>query len=373
MFLIASVALGRWKTCRAFEVLAGHRDFMTEEELDAAGALAVDEDQDELMEDLSLEERQERLKKARWNVFLYLGIAAILFGFALFPMPFSADFDDFSKSAEKDVGLVWGLPLDGEDLFDVPMRLTVTASNPPTEPSINIAVYVIQQDDCTDYSLSDKMVEAEDGQSHAYQYQEGSERVLSEGEYDFEFNIDPGQYCLIAQYINATGAKITDGDMSMSVNGKLYPNQFFGGLLGVACLSLSAFAFVGAQRHGAAMRKMLEGEAESTESKVLSEASQARIMAGPAGPPQDGPPGPPPASTDADLSASPAEPVQPDEAAAADALAQPAPQAEAAPAGTEGTYEPAENGYFFRKMPDGSYDQTVYVQNAEGTYEPYQG
>ena len=53
---------------------------MSEEELDAAGALAVDEDQDEVLEELSLEERKERLKKARWNVFLYLGVAAILFG-----------------------------------------------------------------------------------------------------------------------------------------------------------------------------------------------------------------------------------------------------------------------------------------------------
>ena len=93
---------------------------MTEEELDAAGALAVDEDQDEVQEELSLEERKDRLKQARWNVFLYLGIAAILFAFALFPMPFSADYDDFSKSAEKDVGFVWGLPLQGEDMLMFP-------------------------------------------------------------------------------------------------------------------------------------------------------------------------------------------------------------------------------------------------------------
>ena len=39
---------------------------MSEEELDAAGALAVDEDQDELMEEMSIEERKERLKKTRW-------------------------------------------------------------------------------------------------------------------------------------------------------------------------------------------------------------------------------------------------------------------------------------------------------------------
>ena len=164
---------------------------MSEEELDAAGALAVDEDQDELMEEMSIEERKERLKKTRWNVFLYLGIAAILFGFALFPMPFSADWDDFSTSAEKDIGLVWGLPVDGEDLFDVPMRLTVTADNPPTQAAINIAVYVIEQDDCTDFTLSEKMQEAKGGDSHAYQYQEADSRVLAGGTYDFEFNIDP--------------------------------------------------------------------------------------------------------------------------------------------------------------------------------------
>jgi len=41
--------------------------------------------------------------------------------------------------------------------------------------------------------------------------------------------------------------------------------------------------------------------------------------------------------------------------------------------GDEGTYEPAENGYFFRKLPDGSYDQTVYVQDADGSYVPHEG
>ena len=142
---------------RGLEVLGGYGSDMTEEELDAAGALAVDEDQEEQMEEMSIEERKERLKKARWNVFLYLGVAAILFGFALFPMPFSADWDDFSTSAEKDIGLVWGMPVDGEDVFDVPMRLTVTADNPPAQSAINIAVYVIEQDDCTDFTLSEKL------------------------------------------------------------------------------------------------------------------------------------------------------------------------------------------------------------------------
>ena len=343
---------------------------MSEEELDAAGALAVDEDQDELMEEMSIEERKERLKKTRWNVFLYLGIAAILFGFALFPMPFSADWDDFSTSAEKDIGLVWGLPVDGEDLFDVPMRLTVTADNPPTQAAINIAVYVIEQDDCTDFTLSEKMQEAKGGDSHAYQYQEADSRVLAGGTYDFEFNIDPGQYCLIAEYIDGNGDKITSSGSALNVEGKLYPNQFFGGILGVLCLSLSGFAFVGAQKHGTALRKILEGENETTESKVLSEASKARIAAGPGGAPPAGPTGPP--------GAPPAEqtgPAGPPGAPPAVAARAEAPSAEpaAAPSADDGTFEPAENGYFFRKLPDGSYDQTVYVQNAEGAYVPHEG
>ena len=343
---------------------------MSEEELDAAGALAVDEDQDELMEEMSIEERKERLKKTRWNVFLYLGIAAILFGFALFPMPFSADWDDFSTSAEKDIGLVWGLPVDGEDLFDVPMRLTVTADNPPTQAAINIAVYVIEQDDCTDFTLSEKMQEAKGGDSHAYQYQEADSRVLAGGTYDFEFNIDPGQYCLIAEYIDGNGDKITSSGSALNVEGKLYPNQFFGGILGVLCLSLSGFAFVGAQKHGTALRKILEGENETTESMVLSEASKARIAAGPGGAPPAGPTGPPgaPPAEQTGPAGPPGAPpavAAPNEAAAAEPAA--------APSADDGTFEPAENGYFFRKLPDGSYDQTVYVQNAEGAYVPHQG
>lgn len=343
---------------------------MSEEELDAAGALAADEDQDELMEEMSIEERKERLKKSRWNVFLYLGIAAILFGFALFPMPFSADWDDFSTSAEKDIGLVWGLPVDGEDLFDVPMRLTVTADNPPAQAAINIAVYVIEQDDCTDFTLSEKMQEAKGGDSHAYQYQEADSRVLAGGTYDFEFNIDPGQYCLIAEYIDGNGDKITSSGSALNVEGKLYPNQFFGGILGVLCLGLSGFAFLGAQKHGTALRKILEGENETTESKVLSEASKARIAAGPGGAPPSGPTGPPGAPP-----AGQTGPAGPPGAPPAEAAPAESPEVEpaAAPTADEGTFEPAENGYFFRKLPDGSYDQTVYVQNAEGAYVPHEG
>ncbi len=353
---------------------------MTEEEHDAPGALTVDEDQDEHLEELSLDERKERLKKARWNVFLYLGVAAILFGFALFPMPFSADYDGFSKSAEKDLGLVWGVPVDGEDMFDVPMRLTVTATSPPTQSNINIAVYIIEQDDCTDFTLSEKMQEAKGGESHSFQYQEASSRVLADGAYDFEFNIDPGQYCLIAEYIDGNGDKITSEGQLLSVEGKLYPNQFIGGVLAILCLGLSAFAFVGAQKHGSVLRTILEGENETTESRVLSEASQSRIAAGPSGaPPSDGPSGPPgappegpagPPEQSPTVGTEPSASDVPTDAPSMGAMAESDSEPSLA---DEATYEPAENGYFFKKMPDGTYDQTVYVKTDDGTYVPNEG
>lgn len=310
------------------------------------GALVVDGDQDELMEEMSLDERKERLKRTRWNVFLYLGVAAIMFGFALFPMPFSAEYDDFTDSAQKDIGLVWGLPLSGEGLFDVPMNVEVTASNPPAQNNVDIGVYVLKEDDCSS-NLGAATESARNGGSHAYQFKTSGEEILEDGTYEFNFAIDPGQYCLIVEYFNETGAKITRSGADMSVDGQLYPNQFFGGVLGLLCLGLSIFAFLGAQKHGAALRSILEGEHETIESKVLADANQALLSAGPSGPPSQGPTEPP--------TAGPTSPPQ---------------QGTESPPGD--VYEPAENGYFFRKMADGTYDQTVYVQAEDGSYQPYQ-
>ena len=117
------------------------------------------------------------------------------------------------------------------------------------------------------------------------------------------------------------------------------------------------------------LRKILEGENETTESRVLSEASQNRIAAGPSGaPPSSGPSGPPGAPS-AGPAGPPAEPPSSD-APATEEAAEPD---EESPSANEETYEPAENGYFFRKMPDGTYDQTVYVKTDDGTYVPHEG
>ena len=45
--------------------------------------MVVSEEED--VPELTIEERQDALKRSRWNVFMYLGLAALFFGFALYP------------------------------------------------------------------------------------------------------------------------------------------------------------------------------------------------------------------------------------------------------------------------------------------------
>jgi len=249
-------------------------------------------DQEEPVEALTLEQRQDELKKSRWNVFLWLGIAVLMFSFALFPMPFSADYDNFTNSAEKDIGLVWGPSFPGEDLFDASMHLEVTATSPPPESGSLIEAYALKVDNCQQ-NLGEFTVIAKNGTDHAYQHQVMDKTPITGQEYTFEFSLDPGQYCVIVQYIDANGDINSNPSNDLAVKGRVWSSQTIGGLFGILCLSLSAFAFIGAQKHGAHIKKILEDGDESTETKVLASVSSARIAAGPSGPPGAGPSGPP--------------------------------------------------------------------------------
>ena len=127
----------------------------------------VDEDRDDILEEMSLEQREEALQRSRWNVFMFLGIAVILFGFALFPMPFYADYQASLGVAQatKDVGLIWGMPIPGDDITDVPVRVDIAIDQPPPTHS-ELVAFMIQTPDCTDTaSLSDGQVQAENGSS----------------------------------------------------------------------------------------------------------------------------------------------------------------------------------------------------------------
>ena len=164
----------------------------------------------------------------------------------------------------------------------------------------------------------------------------------------FEFDVDGGGQCLFAEYVdnNDRGNTLSGG---MEIDGSMWPNQIWAGIFALLFLSLSGFAFIGAQRHGEGVKALTEPNKKTAEDEVLESS-------GPTGPPPSaaGPSGPPPA-------AGPSGPPP---------AAEPKPVAEVGAA--EPVFEPAENGYFFRKMPDGTYDQTVYVQAEDGSYVPYQ-
>ena len=311
----------------------------------------LDEDRDELMKDMTLEERQEALKRSRWNVFLYLGLAALMFGFALFPFPFAAE--PVGNSYEQDLGFVWGAPLDGEDFTDVPIEIEVTATNPPANPDARIAVYLINSDDCTANDILELKRDARTDPSHDNQFQMSNKAPIVDEVVTFEFNVDGGGQCLFAEYVDKDDSSdILIG--GMDIDGSMWPNQIWAGIFAILFLGLSGFALIGAQKHGAGVKALTEPSKKSTEEEVLEQTAGPTgppPSKGPSGPPQASPSGPPEASGPA----GPPEPQTPE------------------PASAEPTFEPAENGYFFRKMPDGSYDQTVYVQAEDGSYVPYDG
>jgi hypothetical protein len=306
----------------------------------------------------TIEEHKEALKKSRWNVFMYLGIAALLFAFALFP--FSHSMEMTTGSSVYPTGYVWGLPLDGEDFTDVPVSVTLMVNSIPSDTERLEVIIVELPDgaaDCNSYEVADQQQLARTGESgHTRQY--WAENAVAPGaEYDIDFAIDPGIYCL--EVILQTGGHGNNGDVDIEIDIATYPNQILAGIPGILCLFLSLFAFIGAQRHGKAMKSMTEPKAEPTiEEQVMAETSTAILSAGPSGPPPAGPSGPPPAT----------EPeAAPEPTPGPEAAPEPAPESEA----VDDVYEDQGDGWFFRKLPDGTYDQTVYlVENGE--YVPYQ-
>ena len=324
----------------------------------------------QVVEVLSMDERQEQLKQSRWNVFLWLGIAVLMFIFALFPMPFSADYDGLTNSAEKDIGLVWGPSLPGDDIMDAPIHLIVSVDNPPSTFDVNLEAYMIKKNNCQQ-NLATFTNEAKQGDNHNYQHQTHDEKPVKGGEYTFKFSVDPAQYCAVIQYVDAEGKVVPATTDSFSVKGRVWSSQIIGGVLGIICLSLSIFAFIGAQKNGLAIKELLESEGLSTEQKVLNSATSARLAAGPSGPPgASGPTGAPPAAgPTGPPSSGPTGPPQP---AAATAEPQATPPLVLSNEDSA-VFEPADNGYFFKKMSDGNYEQTVYVQNDDGTYVPHEG
>ena len=100
----------------------------------------------------------------------------------------------------------------------------------------------------------------------------------------------------------------------------------------------------------------------------MAQTTTTRITAGPSGPPS-GPTGPPSAGPSGPPSAGPSGPPEAASPVVQEVTETPAVVEEPVEAVGD-IYEDQGDGWFFRKLPDGSYDQTVYVVE-EGQYVPY--
>ena len=353
-------------------------------------APATEDSEEDKVVELTIEERQAALKKARWNVFLYLGLAALLFGFALYPfMSTAMDVDEGVGSADKSI-TVWGLPLAGEDFTDIPVEVDIVVQSLPTDVT-SIEVFIIENSkgcDATDGSISDTMTKLQSGESEHPNNYHIIERPVESETYSVDMNIDPGIYC-VRVVVDSTGSGFNGINVKADVS--LYPTQLPLAIFATLCLLMSGFAFIGAQKHGKHVKSLVEPKKDmSIEDSVLAQTSSARIAAGPSGPPTRGPPkrnqpatgppkrnqpatgppargptGPPAPGPTGPPASGPTGPPSQEESAL---QVTPAPAVEPV---LEDVYEDQGNGWYFRKFPDGTYDQRVYVVR-DGTYVPHE-
>ena len=329
-------------------------------------------EEDEVPE-MTIEERQEALKRSRWNVFMYLGLAVVLFGFALYPfMSLSLHVDEGVGSIEETV-TVWALPIPGEDITDIPVEIEVIVQAIPVDAQ-GIEVFMIENKkgcSATDGSIQQVQADLRNGESeHPNNYHIIDDPVESQS-YEIDFKADPGIYC-IRVVVDSTGDDFAGVNVESQID--MYPTQFPLALIGVVSLLLSAFAFIGAQKNGKFVKGLIEPKEEpSIEETVLAQTTSARITAGPSGPPAAGPPaagptGPPTPGPSGPPQPGPSGPPQPGPSGppVAEPVSTVKPEAEA----ESDVFEDQGDGWFFRKLPDGAYDQAVYVIE-DGQYIPY--
>ncbi len=348
------------------------------EEIEEEAPADVSEEESET--ELTLEERQDALKRARWNVFLYLGIAALLFAFALYPfLSTSMKIEEESNGLSEQEITVWGLPVDGEDFTDIPVEIKISVKSlPPTAKYIEVLMIENSKGCPTDGSIEKMTTTLREGEAEYPNNYEKIENPIESKIYEIEMNVDPGIYCLRIVVFD-------DGDFSginVDAEVNLYPTQLPLAIFGVLSLLMSGFAFIGAQKHGKYVKSLIEPKSEpSLENAVLAQTSAERIAAGPSGPPTgptgppSGPTGPPPAAgpTGPPPAAGPTGPPSQPDATSEPALetTQVPEESAAEPATTGDVYEDQGSGWYFRKFPDGTYDQQVYVIK-DGFYVPYE-
>ena len=231
----------------------------------------------------SLENLERRLRERRWNVFLFLGLAIILFLFGLTPMPYPGPFasssmleDSTPGYIETDLPFVWGLSFPGDDATDVRAEIIIHTERVPAG-SDAVDVYLLAGRCSTLGVEAYAIAEAEGdawGEGHHWR---SIERPEQGGTLTVDIPVDPGRYCLTVQYHDTSSG--TDADLA--VQARLHQNLVPGLALGTVCLSISIAAFIAAQSLGREVKDRREGPKRlTTEEQVLSNL-------GPAGPPPD--------------------------------------------------------------------------------------
>lgn len=300
-----------------------------------------------------LEELKEDTRKARWNVFLFLGIGAILFAFALFPMSNPGFWQDSNLISDPDDSagqinhqiLVYGAP---------PFKVDVTVEVWVMDNfGGDVEVYLLPGS-CQADDLLFETTKMKNDDSPGYGF---IENAAPGSEHKVKLSVDPtGGHCFVAWYSNSAS------DPALEASVHVYSNRILAGVPAVGSLFLSGFAFWGAQKHGLKMKELMTPPGKkSPEEEALDAAKFDRLSSGPGTEPSSmsGPAGPPEVDSTGSTSPPVAEEVPSD----------------AAPEPEEKTpnYVPTGDGYFYIQNEDGSYQPQAYYQGPDGRYWPYQG
>ena len=220
--------------------------------------------------------------------------------------------------------------------------------------------------DSTDGSIGKERILLQEGESAHPNNFHSIENPVESQSYDIEFSVDPGIYC-VQIVVNTNNQDFEGINVETTIN--MYPTQLPLALIGIVCLLLSGFAFIGAQKNGKHVKSLIEPKVEpSIEEAVLSQTSSEKINAGPTGPPA-GPSGPPSGPTGPPV-AGPTGPPAAGPTGPPVAVEEPQLENDTISEPDQDVYEDQGDGWFFRKFPDGTYDQTVYTFS-EGQYIPH--
>ncbi len=302
-------------------------------------------------------ELKEKTKKARWNVFLFLGIGAILFTFALFPMSTPGFWEDSNLKSD---------PLDAAGQINSPILIF---GIPGVEVKVDVEVWVMDNHGgdievylvpgyCDNLELLYTTSEMRDENSPRYALIEdaapGSVREV-------ELSADPsGAHCFVTWYNNS---RVVNPSLEAAVH--VYSNRVPAGALAAGCLLMSGFAFFGAQKYGRQMKELLAPTSKKTPEEEALEAVQlSRLSAGPGIAPQTGPPK---REVEVDTPA-----TVPAIASPAASSSQPSPPPDP-PIEVEPDYVATGDGYFYIRNVDGSFQPQAYYQGPDGRYWPYEG